>query len=91
MCVCVLESVIGWLKPEWLCGSGGVYVVPRDLSLSVCVVAHSKLEMCAAERSLYLKVNDADKVVLFVLSGQCQLTGLFKFRSAVVNRLNEDY
>lgn len=31
--------------------------------------------MSAAKRSLYLKVNKAGKVVLFVLSGQCQPTG----------------
>ncbi len=33
------------------------------------------LEVSAAERSLYLKVNKVGKVVLFVLSGQSQLTG----------------
>lgn len=69
-CVCVLVSVIGWLKPEWLCSSGGVYVLLRDLPLSVCVLAHGELEVCAAERSLYLKVNIAGKIVLFVRSGQ---------------------
>lgn len=89
--VCVRVSVIGWLKPELLCRSGGVYVVLRDLSLSVCVVAHGKLEVCAAERSRYLKVNEAGKIVLFVLSGQCHLMGSLKFRSVGFNRWNEDY
>lgn len=72
--VCILVSVIGKLKLEWLCSSYAVYVVLRD------VLAHGKLQVCVCvrqrdrERDLfYLKVNKAGKVVLFVLSGQCQL------------------
>ena len=38
-------------------------------------MALGKFEVCAAKRSLYLKVNKTGKVVLFVLCGQCQLTG----------------
>lgn len=63
----------------------------RDLSLSVCVVAHGKPEVCAAERSLYLKMNKAGKVVLFVLSGQCQLTGSLNSDGQFFYKWNEDY
>lgn len=52
---CDVMSVIGWLKPEWLCRSaGGFYVALRDPSLPERVhVAHSKAEVCAAEISLF--------------------------------------
>lgn len=40
-----------------------------------CVVAHDKLEVCAAEGSLLFQGEKAGKVVLFVRSGQSHLTG----------------
>lgn len=79
-------SVIGWL-----CRSGGVYVVLRDLSLSVYFVAHGKLEVRAEREIHYLKVNKADKVVLFVLSGQCQLTSSLNSDRKCFNRWNENH
>lgn len=46
------------------------------LFLLFCAVSAvlCKLEVFAAERSLYLKVNKYGKVAVFVLSGQCQPT-----------------
>lgn len=49
-------------------------VVQWDLALFQGFVPNGKLGVYAAKRSLYLKVNKAGKVVVFVLSGQCQPT-----------------
>ena len=51
--------LLAGLKPKWLCTAGGVYLA----SLSVCVVDHGRLEVSAAERSLFFKVKNAGKVL----------------------------
>lgn len=76
-----MGSDIAWLKPEWLC----------DLSLSEGVVAHGKNLDISQQRSLYLKVNKAVEVVLFVLCGQCLPIDPLNSDRMFFNRWNEDH